>query len=41
MKTFTMCDQFDFDAFLKRRGLIVVVAMIVYVTIVALHLLTV
>jgi hypothetical protein len=41
MKPVNMCDQFDFESFLKRRGRFVAVAMIVYAVIVALQLLIV
>lgn len=39
IKSVKMCKHFDVNAFLKRRGLIVILGMIMYLCIVLYHLL--
>jgi len=38
MDTVSFYQNFDFNAFLKRRGLIVIIGMIMYLCIVLFHL---
>ena len=40
-KQINMCEEFDLNAFLKRRGGIVVVGLIIHALIIIAHLLTV
>ncbi|GEM_PF-2103883 len=38
MESIRMYNQFDFNAFLKRRGVVVMIGMIMYLLIVLFHL---